>query len=671
MSIKIQDFQQELSLDQRALEQFMRMAGVSVSEGVKRISDKDAARIRGLIRDTRRREQKKREVIHLPPIVSVRVFSEKLELPAGEIIRQLLKNGVMATLNEDLDYETAAIIASDLGYSTEEDVSELEEDVLTPEKLQEILAKEDPAKQEARPPVVTIMGHVDHGKTTLLDSIRQANVAATEAGGITQRISSYQAKKKGKVITFIDTPGHEAFEFMRKRGASLSDISILVVAADDGVKEQTKEAVRHAQEAKVPIIVAVTKIDKPGADVEKVKRQIAELELIPEEYGGSTPVVPVSAVQGIGLDILLDTILLVAEIDQPKAIQNRAALATVIETRRDPSVGVLASVLVHTGTIHLGDNIVVGKTAGKVRRLVNYDGKNLREAVPSMPVTIIGIQGLPEAGDILQAVEEQQEAREKAARVRKVSRISREPVTPLKPAGGATGVREKANVTAANAADEKPKETLKKLPIILKADSQGSLEAVKQTVQAMGNEEVAAQVINSNVGNITESDIMAAEASRAVVLGFNVNTVSAAARLAEKGGVAVKNFNIIYELAEEVRKRLEEMLPPVVVREDLGKVTVLKVFFSIRGRQIVGGRVVTGVAKNKEKVEVQRNGENVVKGKITELQQNKTVTDSVKAGQECGITFEGNGKVKEGDAFIIYHEEIQRRSLQNGRKAGA
>lgn len=648
------------------LSRYMALAGVRIDEGVKRLQDKDAYRIKGLVRDSRRREAKKKEVVRLPSIVSVRDFALKIELPVTEIIKQLLKNGLAATVNEDLDYETAAIIASDLGYQTEENVTELEQDVLTPEKLAEILTKEDVEHQVSRPPVVTIMGHVDHGKTTLLDTIRQANVAAGEAGGITQKISSYQAKKKGKLITFIDTPGHEAFEFMRKRGASLADVAILVVAADDGIKEQTKEAIRHAKEVDVPIIVAITKMDKPGADPEKVKRQLSELDLVPEEYGGKTPVVPVSAIKGTGLDDLLDTILLVAEINEPKAITNRAALATVIESRRDSSVGVLAVVLIHAGTLHLGDNIVVGKTAGKVRRMINYDGRSLKEALPSTPVTIVGIQDLPDAGDILQAVEEQTEAREKAARVRKVKQITRQPVAAQqikKP----VEQRPMGQRRDQQPPKEEPKDLVKKLNIVLKADTQGSLEAIKQTVQAMGNDEVKTQILSAGVGNITENDIMTAEPSKAIILGFNVNTAAAAIRMADNGKVTIKSFKIIYELAEEVRQRLEDLLPPIIVREDLGKVAVLKVFFSIRGRQIVGGRVVNGIAKKKELVQILRDDKVIATGKITELQQNKNEAETVKAGSECGITFEGNGKAKEGDSLLVYHEEIQKRKLESGR----
>ena len=651
MSTKLQDLSAELSLAERELERFLGLAGITVPEGVKRIPDKDAARLRGVVRDTRRREAKKQETVRLPSIVTVRTLAEKLELTAGEVIKQLLRSGVVATLNEDLDYETAAIVAADLGYTTVEDVTELEKDVLTPEKLAELLTKEDPKTQEPRPPVVTIMGHVDHGKTTLLDTIRQTSVAATEAGGITQRISSYQVRKKGKVITFIDTPGHEAFEFMRKRGASLGDIAILVVAADEGVMEQTKEAVRHALDADIPVIVAITKMDKPAADPEKVKRQIAELSLVPEAYGGETPVVPVSATKAEGMDELLDTILLVAELHQLKAVMDRPALATVIESKQDPGTGPLASVLIHAGTLRVGNSVVVGNTAGTVRQLLDFNGRPIKEAKSSMPVTIVGLEGIPNAGDILQVVEEKVAARKKAAQVRRAARPGAQRATPSAPEP-AEGAPAPSHV----------------LPLVLKADVHGSLEAVRQTVEAMGTPEVAPRILRGEIGNITERDIMTASAAHGVVLGFNVNVAQTAAHLGETEEVEVVTFSVIYDLVEDVRKRLEALLPVEVLREDLGKMTVLKVFFSIRGRQIVGGRVTSGIVKNRERLEVYRGGAVVARGVITQLQQNRADVDTVKAGQEAGITFEGNGKIKEGDTLVIYHEETRKRTFTLSRE---
>lgn len=659
MSVKLQDLGSELALDERELEEYLRTTNIKVPEGVKRIPDKDAARLRGLVRETRRRDAKKQETIRLPSIVSVRALAAKLELSPGDILKQLLKNGMVANLNEDLDYDTAAIIASDLGYNTEEDVRELEKDVLTPEKLSEILTKERPELQQARPPVVTIMGHVDHGKTTLLDTIRQTSVASTEAGGITQRISSYQARKKGKVMTFIDTPGHEAFEFMRKRGASLADMGILVVAADDGVKEQTREAVRHAQDADVPIVVAITKMDKPDANAEKVKRQIADLGLVPEEYGGDTPVVAVSAARGTGIDDLLDTILLVAEVHRPQAVVDRPALATVIESRRDPGMGPLASVLVHAGTLRVGNNVVVGRTAGSVRQLLDFNGRPTKEAKPSMPATIIGLEDVPNAGDILQVVEERTAARKKAASVRRMPVVEREQEEPPR-------------VAAEGASGETPPASLDRtLPLILKADSQGSLEAVRQTVEALGSPDVSARILRADVGNITETDVQTAHAAGGEVFGFNVSVFPTAAHLAEKDGIPVQTYQVIYELTENIRQRMERLLPPEVIREDLGKLKVLKVFFSIRGRQIVGGRVTSGVVKPREKLDVVRGEQVAASGAIVELQQNRVAVDTVKAGQECGITFEGNGKIKEEDTLVVYHEEIRQRRLPAGKRGSS
>jgi translation initiation factor IF-2 len=653
MSVKLQDLTTELSLDERELGRFLQIAGVAVPEGVKRIPDKDAARLRGIVRDARRREAKKKETIRLPSIVAVRALADKLELPAGEVIKHLLKNGVVATLNEDLDYETAAIVASDLGYTTEEHVTELEKDILTPEKLEELLTKEDPERQEPRPPVVTVMGHVNHGKTTLLDTIRQTTVAATEAGGITQSISSYQVRKKGNVITFIDTPGHEAFEFMRKRGVSLADIGILVVAADEGVQEQTKEAVRHAKEADIPIIVVITKMDTPDAQPDKVKRQVAEINLVPEDYGGDTPTVPVSATRGEGIDDLLDTILLVADVHQPKAVVDRPALATVIESRRDPGMGTLASVLIHAGTLRIGNSVVVGKTAGTIRQLLDFNGRPIREAKPSMPVTIVGLEGVPNAGDILQVVEERTAARKKAARVRTA----------------AAGREERVPPAPSVATKEQTSGTERVLPLVLKADALGSLEAVRQTIEAMGTPEVSVRVLRADIGNITETDVMTASAAHGVILGFNVTVAPAASRIAEKDNVPIATHAVIYDLTEDVRNRLEALLPPEIIREDLGKMTVVKIFFSIRGRQIVGGRVTSGVVKPRERLEVVRGGNVVAKGVITQLQQNRADVESVKAGQECGITVEGNGKTKEGDTLVIYHEETRRRRLPTERGA--
>src|SRR3989344_1306218 len=412
---KIVDVLQELRITEGKLMFLLKEVGIRTVEGQKNLDQGEIARIRGYLNEQERRAQLRGKTIDLPSIIRVQDLAKKLELPIGNILATLLKNGVLANLNDDLDYDTAAIIAEELGYKTTESVGELEKDVLTPEKLNEILKKEDPSKQTPRPPVVTIMGHVDHGKTTLLDTIRSANVAAGEAGGITQAISSYQATHKGRVITFIDTPGHETFEFMRKRGASLADIAILVVAADDGVKQQTKEAVKYARLANVPIIVAINKIDREGANIERVKKELSELDLMPEEWGGKTTMVPISALKKMGIEDLLEMILLQADLLAPKAIIDRAALGSVVESRLDKNVGTMAAVLIHTGTLKEGDNVVVGRVVGKIRRLLDFKGKAVKQAGPSEPVTIVGLQDIPQAGDILQVVEESGEAKAKAS----------------------------------------------------------------------------------------------------------------------------------------------------------------------------------------------------------------------------------------------------------------
>ncbi|MDP3997329.1 MAG: translation initiation factor IF-2 [bacterium] len=637
---KIIDLQQELRLSDAQLHNIMREVNVRLEEGQKNLDQNEVGQIRRYLNEQRRRAELRQQVIALPPIVRVQDFATALELSVGEILSVLLKNGVMATLNDDIDYETAAIIAEDLGYKTQESVEKLEEDVLTPEKLDEILKKEDPKEQQDRPPVVTIMGHVDHGKTTLLDSIRQSNVAAKEAGGITQAISSYQVEYKGREITFIDTPGHETFEFMRQRGASLADVAILVVAADDGVKPQTKEAVNHARAAGVPIVVAINKIDKPGVNLEKVKKELSDLDLMPEEWGGKTVTVPVSALKKEGIDELLEMILLTADISKPKANPNRPALGSVIESRLDKNLGPLATILVHTGTLSTGDDIVVGRAFGHVRRLLDFRGKTISKATPSTPTTIVGLDDVPDAGEVLQAVEARGEARAKASQRR-------------------------APVKSMAKTDENDKRQI--LALVIKADSRGSLEALKETIKAMVPEEVRLSIIRAEAGAVSDSDVLTARAGDAIIYAFNTNVGGMARKLAEKEDVKIKTYKIIYELTDDVRKEIEERLPVDVVRTDLGTLKVLKVFFSIQKRKIVGGEVADGTIEpqahvivwrkeNKDKVEIGQ-------GIITALQKERQEITHAQQGDQVGLTYEGKGKIKEGDVLEIYKEEKVKRQV--------
>ncbi len=638
---KIADLQQELGLTDGALAKVMREVNVRIDEGQKNLDQNEVGRIRRFLNEQRRRAELRGQTITLPPVLPVREFAARLELPIGNVLSVLLKNGVMATLNDDIDYETAAIIAEDLGYRTEEKAAELEKDVLTPEKLDEILKKEPPEKQVVRAPVVAIMGHVDHGKTTLLDTIRKSNVAKGEAGGITQAISSYQVDYKGRPITFIDTPGHETFEFMRKRGASLADIAVLVVAADDGVKPQTKEALSHARAANVPIVVAINKIDKPDANLDRVKGELAEVDLTPEDWGGKTITVPVSALKGQGIDDLLEMVLLAADVDQPKANPNRAALASVVESNLDKHLGPLATVLIHTGTLNTGDDVVIGTATGRVRRILDFRGKTVQAAGPSMPVTIVGLDVVPHAGEILQVVEAQGEARAKAQRHR----------APAK------------TLSKAKEGDERGV-----LALVLKADSNGSLEALKQTIVAMVPAEVRLSIIRAEVGAISDSDVLTARAAEALIYGFNVTVGGMAKKLADKETVPVKLYKVIYELTDDIRLQIEERLPVDLVHTDLGTLKVLKIFFATPKRKIIGGEIAAGNLEAPAKAivwrKVNKDKEEIGRGIITDMQRERKAIDHAEMGDQVGLTYEGKGKIKEGDTLEIYKEEKVRRALK-------
>ncbi len=634
---KIVDVLQELKLTEGKLMFLLKEVGVRIAEGQKNLDQSEIARVRGYLNEQERRAQLKGKTIDLPSIVRVQDLAVKLELPIGNILSTLLKNGVLANLNDDLDYDTAAIIAQELGYKTTESVEELEKDVLTPEKLNEILKKEDPAKQKPRPPVVTIMGHVDHGKTTLLDTIRSTNVVAGEAGGITQAISSYQADHKGRTITFIDTPGHEIFDFMRQRGASLADIVVLVVAADSGVQPQTKDAATYAQKEGLPIIVAINKIDRPEANVERVKKELSEIGLQPEDWGGKTVMVEVSALKKEGIDTLLEMILLTADVQNVQADPERAALGTVIESKLDKSVGTIAVALIHTGTLHVGDDVVVGKATGKVRMIKDFRGRPIKKATPSMPITIIGLKDVPQSGDILQAVEAQGEAISKAAQRR----------APLK------------RMARSEDGDER-----KTLAIVLKADSKGSLEALEQTITAMVPPEVRLSILRSDVGSISDSDVLTARAGGAIIYGFTVNIAGMSQKLADKEKVPVRIFNIIYQLSEDVRKEIDERLPVDIVTEDIGRVKILKVFFATPRKKIVGGEVAEGIVepnakiiiKRKDKTNKEAAAEIIGRGVIVELQKEKRPLQKAEVGDQVGMTIEGKGKIKEGDVLEILRE---------------
>lgn len=580
---------------------------------------------------------KEQKTVKLPASVAVKKLAELLGIPVSKIIMELMKNKILATINEEIDFETASIIAQDLGFNTEEDISASDSEVITLEKLVEIEKKEREEKRilEFRAPVVTILGHVDHGKTTLLDTIRKESVAAKEAGGITQHISAYQVKKKGKWITFVDTPGHEAFSAMRERGVSIADIAVLVVAADDGVRPQTKEVINYLKEKKMPVIVAINKVDKPDANIVKVKQELADNGIVIEEWGGEVIAVEVSAKQGIGIDKLLEDILLVNEVEEFKADFKRNGLAIILEAHLDPKKGPVATVLVKTGTLKVGQDILAGSASGRIRKMEDFAGKNINLAEPSMPVTIMGFGSVPKVNDVLQIVN------------KKASHKAR---------NQASGATAKNRI-------ESEEDGIKRLKIVLKTDVQGSLEAIEQILSTIKSDEVSVQIISAGVGNITESDVKIAESAKATIFGFNVFSTPVANRLAEGAEVRIKTYNIIYELVEEIKNRLSDLLPVEIVRTDLGTVKVLAIFKNGKREMIVGGRVNSGKIFKGENLEIKREGEIIGKGKLTNLQQNKENTPEVNQGNECGLTFEGSIKIKEGDTLICFKEEDKKRKL--------
>lgn len=586
--------------------------------------------------------------IKVPATITVKKFSELLNLPIGSVIAELMKNGILATINEQIDFDTASIIAGDLGFEAEEET--IVEKSMTLEKLLEILKKEKESGEilQSRPPVVTILGHVDHGKTTLLDTIRKANVAAGESGGITQHISAYQVKKKGQLITFVDTPGHEAFSAMRERGVSIADIAVLVVAADDGVRPQTKEVVEYLLSKKIPTIVAINKIDKPETNIQRVKKELGELGILLEDWGGQVLSSEISAKQNIGIDGLLENILLVAEVEDFRANQKRSAMGVVLESHLDPQKGPVATVLVKTGVLKEGQDIIAGSAHGRVRRIEDFTGKRIASAGPSSPISVIGLNATANSNDILQAVEGKSAIKAQLDELRGLSKSQTGKLGELS-----------AQKIYKSIADEK----IKKLNVILKSDVQGSLEAIQQILGEIKSDEVAVNYINTGVGSITESDVRLAQSSGAVVFGFNSVATPVAKRMAEAGKVEIKNYKIIYELVEDIKNRLIEMLPMEVERVDFGKMKVLAIFKTGKKDMIVGGRVMNGKIVNGSLIEAVRNDAIIGKGKLFNLQQNKINVDEVVENNECGITFEGETKIKEGDTLVSYKEETKKKTL--------
>ena len=573
----------------------------------------------------------------IPDEITVGELALRLKARAGEVIGKLMGFGVMASVNEVIDFDTASLVALEFHARIEkENVETIEEKIIDD-------SDDDDTNLITRSPVVVVMGHVDHGKTSLLDAIRHAHVTSTEAGGITQHIGAYRVNINDREITFLDTPGHEAFTTMRARGAQVTDIAILVVAADDGIMPQTIEAINHAKAAGVSIIVAANKIDKPGADVMRVMTQLMEHEIVPEDFGGDTPVIPVSAHTKQGIDELLEMVLLVADMKELKANPDRAAKGTVIEARLDKGRGPVATVLVQNGTLKVGDIIVAGTTVGRVRAMTDDNGNKVQSAGPSVPVEITGLDDVPTGGDVFNAVSDE--------------RLARELVDQRKTAQKEEKFNARTKVTLDNLFDQMKLDDMKELKIIVKADVQGSVEAVRQSLEKLSNEEIRVNVIHSGVGAIRESDVMLASASNAIIVGFNVRPDSVAEENAKNDGVDIRLYRIIYDCIEEIQSAMKGMLAPKFKEIILGKVEVRQTYKItnvglVSGSYVLSGKVVRGAS-----VRVVRDGIVIADDKIASLQRFKDSVKEVAQGFECGITLERFADIKEGDIFEVYQME--------------
>ncbi len=582
-----------------------------------------------------------KKTITFPYNITVRELAQALEASPIQIIKILMANGVMANINQQIDFDTAAVVASEMGFEAALELPEEEEkkEIGEVPMWRQLIANEDTSKLVMRPPVVTILGHVDHGKTTLLDAIRNTEVAAGEAGGITQHIGAYQVEHKGKLVTFLDTPGHAAFTAMRARGAQGADIVILVVAADDGVMPQTREAIAHARAARVPIIVALNKIDKPSANPDFVKRQLAENDLVPDEWGGNTMVVPVSAKQRTGLEDLLEAVVLVTESLDIQANPKGKVIGTVIEAQIEKAKGVMATLLIQNGTLSMGDVIVAGQAWGRIRAMFDFRGKKLQKAGPATPVQVMGLCDVPVAGDLFQVFPSEKEARLHVEQEKAQTR------------------QDKAAVPKATLEELFQKVEageLQELRLVLKADVQGSLEPIVQTLKDIKESRININILHAEAGNISESDVMLAVASKAIVIGFNVQADVSARRLAEVEGISIRLYEIIYRLTEDVEKALKGMLEPVSKEVVIGKAEVLAVFRISKVGNIAGCKVLQGEIRRNARVRLLRKGETVYEGELSSLKHEKEDVREVRQGFECGMAFKGSHDIEEGDIIESY-----------------
>ncbi len=666
-SINVTQLARRLKVPTKELLQKLPELGISVGKRAIKINEKEAQKIARAWREYKRKEavqkkhkeqqekeEKRKEraemtadkAIELPTVMTVREFAELLETPVTEVMKELMAAGVFASVNERLDFDTAAIVAADLGFNVT-NVDKQEEDAQQVEELSrlETVLKED--KGDVRAPVVVVMGHVDHGKTKLLDAIRSTDVVATEAGGITQHIGAYQVERKDQKITFIDTPGHEAFTVMRSRGAKVADIAILVVAADDGVQPQTREAVDIIKSSGLPMIVAINKIDKAEADVEKVKRELSELNLLAEDWGGKEIMVPISAKQGQGIDDILDSLLLVYEVEQENITANpdREAIGTIIESHVDKGAGPVATVLIQSGTLHSGDTLGVrGSDYGRVRAMRDYKGDEISEAVPSVPVQVLGWKVAPVVGDVMEVA---------------TSGLVKKAKSKMK----SSSMSEMVSTIQKLSKKGDSEEGKKGLNLILKADVLGSIEAILGLFERIKDEDVAVNVVSKALGTVSEADVQRAAGTGAIIIGFHVKTPPNVVDIAREKGVEILSYDIIYKLFEDIVERLQEFISDDIEIQETGKFEVLAFFKELDNGSIVGGKVKSGMIAPQSNVRIWREEELIGDGKIDEVRVGKEVVVDVMKGHEAGIQYKGKTKIEVGDVLEFYREVRKGRKL--------
>ncbi len=587
------------------------------------------------------------KLIELPASITVRDLAKRTDTSPIQVIKILMSNGVMANINQQVDFDTASIVASELGFETMMETAEVLEEKETGEipLWRRLINDEDPDKLVRRPPVVTILGHVDHGKTTLLDAIRHTDVASGEAGGITQHIGAYQIEHKNQPITFLDTPGHAAFTAMRSRGAQGADVVVLVVAADDGVMPQTREAIAHARAARVPIVVALNKIDRPNANPDFVKRQLADNGLVPDDWDGNIIVVPVSAKNKTGIDDLLEAILLVAENCDIRANPEGKVFGTVIEAEIDKSKGVVATLLVQNGTLETGDIVVAGGAYGRIRAMFDQRGRKARRAEPSTPVRIMGLSDVPSAGDLFLVVPSERDARQMVEQRKQKAQQS---------------VVAAPKATLEELFERFQAGEVRELCLIVKADVQGSLEPIVNSLNDLSKGDITVNILHAETGNISESDVMLAAASKGIVIGFNVQADAAARRLAETEGVSIRLYDVIYRLTEDIEKALKGMLAPQFKEVITGKAVIKAIFRISKVGSIAGCRVLQGEVRRNSRVRILREGEKIYEGELSSLKHERDDVREVRQGFECGMGFKGFHDFAEGDiveCFALEREE--------------